>query len=261
MKQENALYLIKENSIINKEIRKDLITLGVDTDYALSLYDLITKIALNEPILVIIDGDKYQINEELLGIFSIKSPFFVPLVIIIGEQKYELPDPSFSNIISFNREFYIREIEDIIIDIIKKRIFYKNQIIYLLDRAENINSTLLQLGITPKHIGFCYLRDCIMELMNKDCMALSFDTALYPAVCSKHNTSRSCLERSLRTAIKQSWDAGHMSQYKINNRVAFESRPNIKEFVYTLAYNIKMYETKLKLAQLPNINSLFVKSV
>ena len=254
-----AFYLIKENSTFNTQFRSDLINFDIDLEYSMNIYDLLSKIALNDPVLIIIDGSRYTINEELLSLFSVKSAFFVPLVIIINNDSYKLPENIFNNIIIFDKDFYIKRVEYIIEDVMHKRIFYKNQLSNLFSRTQTITDLLNNLGITPRNIGFSYLRDFILELMNQECIGISFDSTLYPSICAKHRTSRSSMERSMRSAIQYGWTKGDLQNYLINNRLAFVVKPTIKEFVYTIACNLYNYEFKLKLGQIPNLNPLLIK--
>lgn len=256
MSNLNALYAIKQNSIVNNTIRQDFIRLGVNMDYANSAYDIMTKIQLNQPVILIIDGDKYHITDDFLNMFSIKSSFFVPCVIILHNQELDFTQFNYTNVLYFHKHFSINKIENMIYDLINKHIMYKNQLKDLLNREEAITTILIKLGITQKSIGFSYLRDCIMELINLDCCAINFDNSLYNIISAKHHKTHAALERSMRYAINKAWQKGSLCQYKFLDKIIFENKPSIKELVYSISTSIRSYEINLKIKELPNINSL-----
>ena len=256
MNKLNALYAIKQNSVVDNTIRYDLLELGVNLEYANSAYDLMTKVQLNQPILLIIDGDKYEISDDFLSLFSIKSTYFVPCVIIVHNKELLLPKQDYNNILYFQKNFSISNIKNLIIDLINKHNLYKNQLNNVLNREEVISSILIKLGITQKSIGFSYLRDCTMELINLDCCALNFDSCLYEPISKKHNKTHTALERSMRYAINKAWENGTLSQFRYYDRQIFQTKPSIKEVVYAIGSSIRSYEIDLKLKELPNINSL-----
>lgn len=74
-----------------------------------------------------------------------------------------------------------------------------------LDYENQINNLLIDIGVSPNHVGKDYLFECInmtlqdkqkYNCLNKDC---------YPVIAIKHDTSACNVERNIRHAILTAW--------------------------------------------------------
>lgn len=105
--------------------------------------------------------------------------------------------------------------------------------------AESSADRLLrEIGLPPHMNGFAYLRLAI-ELVSRDLRLISAVTKeLYPAIARHHQTTASCVERSIRHAIEVVWSC------KENRRVRVlfphsAGKPSNSEFIALMATTLE----------------------
>lgn len=104
-----------------------------------------------------------------------------------------------------------------------------------------VSNILLALGISTKLRGYAYLREAILEMLNRSGQSVTKE--LYPAVGKICDATRSQVERSIRSAISKAWENRDESLW----RVYFQSascdrleRPTNAVFITSIADRLSM---------------------
>ena len=77
-----------------------------------------------------------------------------------------------------------------------------------------ISDTLKDLGISPKYMGYSYLKTAIELVMDDVSLAHSVTKVLYPTVAKEHKTTSSRVERAVRHAIEIAFYRGDIDKLK-----------------------------------------------
>ena len=102
---------------------------------------------------------------------------------------------------------------------------------------------LHEIGI-PVHVrGYQYLRDAIILVVEEANYLEAVTKELYPTVASKHNTTASRVERSIRHAIELAWNRGNYRkkseffEYEVSYN---KSKPTNSEFIAIIADQLRL---------------------
>jgi two-component system response regulator (stage 0 sporulation protein A) len=94
-----------------------------------------------------------------------------------------------------------------------------------------------ELGIPPHIMGYYYIRDAVlMVLEDKSCLT-RFHAKLYPVLAETHNTVDKNVHRNIVTAIKKAWNGDNTILHEW-----FEYKPGNTEFIAALADMIRVEE-------------------
>lgn len=100
---------------------------------------------------------------------------------------------------------------------------------------ENIEDTLIAIGIRPNMTAFEYITDSVMHINENGRTRIM---ALYRIVAEKHNAGTSNVARSIRYALMKADENACRERKIVNDTNA--------EFIYTLARYIKKMEEEDK---------------
>ena len=104
--------------------------------------------------------------------------------------------------------------------------------------AEQVDKCLLDLGVPERLIGYLYLREAIREVVKDPGLVFKITTDLYPRVAEAFGTTKSRLERAIRSAIETGWDrCDYETQvaYFGNTVSPNKGRPTNGEYIAKLA--------------------------
>lgn len=85
--------------------------------------------------------------------------------------------------------------------------------------TKEIKNILIQLGVTPNLKGYKYLCTAISLTISDNNLINNVTKQLYPTVATLHGDKTSCIERSIRHAIKVAFNSKKI--YELNNIFAF----------------------------------------
>lgn len=123
---------------------------------------------------------------------------------------------------------------------------------YLSLKAENdplkikVTESLHTLGVPASILGYHYLRTAIILTVNDPDMILNITKRMYKEIASKHTTTISCVDRSIRKAIEISLDRGNVDAlfsyfgYHFYNA---PKRPTDSEYIAMISDDIRLGES------------------
>lgn len=68
-------------------------------------------------------------------------------------------------------------------------------------KSKKLTETLLELGFRPNLLGFEYIKEAVMEVVDSGVSRITLTTQLYPTIAEKHATTKGNVERGIRHAI------------------------------------------------------------
>lgn len=111
-----------------------------------------------------------------------------------------------------------------------------------------IRRLLLQLGATPRYVGFDYVIYAITLSLKNNQYLLSVTKELYPDVAKQYHTTIYSVERDIRTVITTIWKRNPGLLNKISG-YPLEKKPAVGEFIAIMSEYLSYHlETNDKLS-------------
>ena len=185
---------------------------GVCKRYSINLINAIDFIELTiksielKPQIIFCDCSSVEFTSGNLNSFIEKNEFKNTKIIFIDEKKQA---NILKNIVSQN--LILAKFDELssIIDELQYQYNYDNM---LAKNIENYNGLeiqiyklLTEIGLSPKHCGYAYLRYAIKQVVLNNGIMNSLNSEQYPIIASIFKTSASNVERNIRNAILQAW--------------------------------------------------------
>lgn len=139
--------------------------------------------------------------------------FFIPKIVLLtlNPSSYELNDP---NIIVVNKRNFSNDVVNVLNNVKEKQ-----GKILTLEKAEEIRGKttriLSELGITTKYLGYEYIRELVLSVIEDKRVMQSFNKKLYPKLAVRYNTQVNNIERNIRNAIT-------VASQRIKNKILFD---------------------------------------
>ena len=238
-----ALYYFTDTKHYNLNLKNYFSSFNVELLYENNLSKLLSKILVDHPSIVVLEGIPKEFILRCCDCFDANSPFFVPFVCFMCDDeqldgKSKLPFNCFlcskDNYSSlFKSKIKLEELTNYSANKITK---------FPISRFDLITKTLRDLGANVKSSGSIFIKDCINQVLIDGCRACTLYNSVYNIVANKHNTNINNLERCMRTAVNNMWD-GYTKNNKNNEKgFAFNSKPTVKEFIFYVSNYIKDLE-------------------
>ena len=171
---------------VNRISKQNNVFVAMSKDYD----DFFVKIIEYKPHFIIIDMDTIELPYGMLKAIANRKIFKVESVFIFSSKiKYEVDGARDINYSTLSR------------------ILEKSDNVTLVDlsqdekMSERINKLLLGYGFSTKHLGFTYIKDLLISVLQDNACFKSFNSMLYPKVACRFSTTNSCVERNIRNAI------------------------------------------------------------
>jgi hypothetical protein len=101
--------------------------------------------------------------------------------------------------------------------------------------TQKVSSFLISLKISPKHLGFTYLKDAIVYCLANRGVVGNLQSDVYLSISAKYETSVYSIERSIRIAIDHAW------KIKKEDMFSLSKKPSNKEFI-AIVVNMLVYD-------------------
>jgi len=103
--------------------------------------------------------------------------------------------------------------------------------------SEKVDDILLSAKITPKYLGYGFLKDAIIYCLAGNGSVEKLSNVVYPYIAGKNGTKASSVERNIRIAIEVAWRG-------TNTSFGFEEKPSNKAFIAYVVNDIKRLANK-----------------
>ncbi len=212
-----------KNQNLSYHIRQKLLTHEINLQIAADYYDLISKFEIIKFDFIIIDTRTIDIMDGLVRLFSTKiSRFYVPYIVYVGEDNKKPPTITCEDVFISENEIF-ENFEELFSNIylkFKMRNEKRNEV-----DDNKIIDYLKTSGLSPKHIGFFYIKDGICYVLRKN-NTFSLSREVYPRISQKYNTSVCNVEKSIRYAIQIALEENNPFEKRITNKEYFAEAIN-----------------------------------
>ncbi len=230
-----AFYYFINGAKCNSTLKPFLQLKNVFLEYESKLHILFAKIINYQPEFLIVDGDSVVLNSDFIEYFNEKSPFYVPLIFILYENKSEVPNTSNSgNYVYLTYEDFLFKFSSFLTIIQNKCQLVKNIEKFQLTKFNTILSFLFKINFSFKTQGTIFLKDCIKFYINDSNSGIVNMCDIYNYVAKCHNTTIANVERSIRIAIQSAWEklnAKNTAQELGLDIIFFEKQPSCRELI------------------------------
>ena len=104
--------------------------------------------------------------------------------------------------------------------------------------AREVTNIIQEIGIPPHLLGYQYLREAILAVIDNIELLNAVTTKLYPLIAEKYHSSATRVERAMRHAIEVGWNKGRIETinkffgYTVND---YKGKPTNSEFIAMIA--------------------------
>lgn len=96
-----------------------------------------------------------------------------------------------------------------------------------------VTDLIRSVGIPPHMMGYQYIREAVIQIINSPNVFNSMTKVLYPAVAKKYNSTPQRVERAIRNAIDSAWSKGDPEH--IEATFGYKNKPTNSEFIAMIA--------------------------
>ena len=211
-----------------------------------------------KPQIVFCDCDTIEFSSANLNSFLEKNEFKDVKFVFVGEEKNLT---GLKSIVCKN--LMISKYQELsrVIDELQNNFNYAKMLECEYDCSAQMEleicKLLSQIGLSPKHTGYAYLRYGIKNIVLQNGVLNSLNREQYPIIASKFKTSAVNVERNIRNAINQAWvNSGKNGwhEFFFSKSIAEGKKPTDREFL-SMCSEIILYNHKDKLKQAVSIYS------
>lgn len=153
----------------------------------------------SQPEVIFFDAEGVNFRFDLYKDFVDTRYFYIPKIIIFSLEPEKLNFKD-ENIVIVDKRNYADRVEKFLSNTQEKRSKKLDDEEIEKCRGETVK-LLLELGITTKYLGYEYIKELVIDIINDKRMLKSFNTKLYPKLAMKYNTQVNNIERNIRNAI------------------------------------------------------------
>lgn len=167
--------------------------------YCRNLAELIITNIQSMPEVIFHDEESIPFSFNLFKEFKDSKKYNVPTYVILSytPEKFLNLD---ENIVAIDKKDYANRLFNLIDEVQEK----KQAVLSECKKVEiknKIAEYLNELGLTTKYLGYCYIKELVVDVIEDKRKLKSFNTRLYPQVAVKYNTQVINIERNVRNAI------------------------------------------------------------
>lgn len=210
---KSAILFSKRDYSLGEALRYVCREQKINLIYCLTFPEVIHYVVTSNPEVLFYDAESIDFNFEVYDDFVRSNLFFIPKIVLLtlNPSSYELNDP---NIIVVNKRNFSNDVVNVLNNVKEKQ-----GKILTLEKAEEIRCKttriLSELGITTKYLGYEYIRELVLSVIEDKRVMQSFNKKLYPKLAVRYNTQVNNIERNIRNAIT-------VASQRIKNKILFD---------------------------------------
>ena len=235
MEDISALFYSKDNNVLGKRIKENMAKFGFEITYANSLADVIDLVYTGDRTLIFVDKIFRKYKNFIYEIT--KSKLFNNVLVVFVDDDYMYYEECISsnNFFTISEQNFEKELGNILRQC---RTYISNKhTINMFLVSDIVSGYLTQLGFSPKHAGYRYIKQCVeYAIQNSFSIGKSLYKDTYLFVARKNNGSCASIERNIRNAINQA---------KINTGFEVEGFPDLKSKKITNRFFLSYIVDKL----------------
>ena len=253
-----AVLYSKKNYDLSYKLHSLCKRYGINMLNVLDFVELTIKCVELKPQIVFCDCDTVEFSSANLNSFLEKNEFKDVKFVFVGEENNI---SCLRNIVCKNLMISTHQELSKVIDDLQNNFNYAKMLESQFDCSGQMEleicKLLSQIGLSPKHTGYAYLRYGIKNIVLQNGVLNSLNSEQYPIIASKFKTSAVNVERNIRNAINQAWvNSGKngWNQFFFSKSVMEGKKPTNREFL-SMCSEIILYNHQDKLKENASICS------
>lgn len=196
---KSALLVSKKDYLLTEVLRYVCRDQKVNLIYCLNKAEMVHQTFNNKPEIVFFDEENVGFPYDIYKEFVDSKLFYIPEMVLItpNPSKFNFND---STIRIVDKQNISQEIPEVLKEVKEKTLpaLSKEEI----ERIKEKTASLLNdIGITPKFLGYDYIKELGVLIKTDKRLMQSFNKKLYPILAMKLNTNVNNIERNIRNAI------------------------------------------------------------
>lgn len=253
-----AIFYSKKNYDMEHRLQRTCQSYSISLVSAIDFVELAIKCTSLKPSIVFCDCSTINLSSNNLTAFIEKEEFKNTKIIFVGNQADTKAYHSFTseNIIIAS----LTEVPALIDEMQSKMRFDKLNTPDENFSSDQINISIYKLlcsiGLSSKHSGCAYLRECIKNVILNNGVIHSLVSDQYPYVASVFKTSAVNVERNIRNAIDRAWTTyGKDNWYKVffSKSMQMGKKPTNRELIDMCS---QIIQSEIKYNITPNYETL-----
>lgn len=215
----NYIFFSKNNLLLGDKIRKVMKKIDCEVFYFNDLGQTVDFLTTSKNTMVFIEKTFSKYIKVIAGLMS-SNVFHETAVVFLDDSEELKPYLNEKNIYSINESINENEIFDVV-----------NKFMFRLESGFDIDMTqvkllsskiLMDIGLSIKHVGFIYMKDCIEYIARKHFKLFGLHGDVYKHVACLNNTNECNVERSIRNCIMQAKKKEGTLIYELNKKSNFD---------------------------------------
>lgn len=195
---KNAILLSKNDMNMAESLKMICREKKVNLAYCRNLPELINVNNRSMPEVIFCDEESINFDYDLFIEFKNSKLFHIPKLVIVSKNVEEIPDYDF--VIKVDKNNYIECCREILDNISEKQCESlsenkRNEI------RKSVSNYLNDLGLTTNYLGYGYIKELVVDIIEDKRRLKSFNSKLYPTIAMRFNTAIINIERNIRNAI------------------------------------------------------------
>lgn len=195
---KNAVLLSKNDMNMAESLKMICREKKVNLAYCRNLPELIKINSQSMPEVVFCDCESINFNYNLFLEFKNSKLFHIPKMVIVSKNVEEIPDYEF--VIKIDKNNYIEKYREILDNITEKESDSLSES-KRMSIKKVVSNYLNELGLTTNYLGYSYIKELVVEIIEDKRRLKSFNSKLYPYIAMRFNTAIINIERNIRNAI------------------------------------------------------------
>ena len=196
---KSALLVTKRDYLLTETIRYICRDQKVNLIYCLNKAEMVHQTFNNKPEIVFFDEENVDFPYDIYKEFVDSKLFYIPEMVLITQTpaKFDFKD---STIKVVNKKNLCQEIPTLLKETKEKPLQVLSA--EVCEKIKEKTTLLLNdLGITPKFLGYDYIKELVVLIKTDKRLLQSFNKKLYPILAMKLNINVNNIERNIRNAI------------------------------------------------------------
>lgn len=196
---KSAILFSKKDYSLGEALRYICRDQKVNLVYCLTFPELLNNVINLNPEIIFYDLETNSFPIEIYKQFKETKIFSLPKIVALSlePEKFEYKD---ENIFVFNKNNFANDVINIL-TLTKEKEAKKISPEKIEEIKNKTTKILSDLGLTTKYLGYEYIRDLVINIIQDKRLLQSFNKKLYPKIAFKYNTPVNNIERNIRNAI------------------------------------------------------------
>lgn len=241
----NAIFYSKQNLNMAYDLKRACRDVGISVIYAFEVVELVKYLTELKVNIVFIDCSTLMLSENIFSFIKSYNKNNHSLIICITDNVNCKELSSFKDVdFIFKNESLLEQLKEIENSISVTAVKNYESSLNLCEINSYLTDYLISIGVSPKHIGFTFIKQAIELALKNNGVIGSLSREVYPTIASKNKTLSQNVERNIRNAIECACKSTAIYSDNVVNLMQDEKISNREFLCYLLDRVLNTYSNK-----------------